>query len=219
VPLDHYGVLIGDLTGHVRDTPDNQGRWYHVNLSIDAPPGSYRCAVDVDSKQSATGVQWKVLRVAASEFSPATQLAPGYHELAHQQSAGALDLIRHPAFVDRPGCWFVRQPPEWLQRLIDALSRGRQWSTGSNLDAATALESILVVGRRTLVWGEPFTSGLGVHNVHQNQGDPPGSQWYAENGIWQDGGTMVLRPDGALDAFISKFSSQASQTDGNGHPT
>ena len=60
-----------------------------------------------------------------------------------------------------------------------------------------ALESILVIGRRTLVWGEPFSDGgLGVHNVHQNQGDPQGTQWWDENAIWQDGGVMVERPDG-----------------------
>jgi Uncharacterized conserved protein (DUF2278) len=218
MPLDHYGVLVGSLTNHVRDTPDNQGRWYHVNLHVSAPLGSYRCAVDVDSKQSATGVQWKVLSLAASDFSPVDQMPDGYHELQHQQTAGALDLIRHAAFADRPGCLFVQRPPAWLQALIDALARSRRWSTGSNLDAATALESILVQGRRTLVWGEPFNTGLGMHNVHQNQGDPAGSQWYAENGIWQDGGTMVQRPDGGLDAFISKFSSQSSQTDSAGHP-
>jgi uncharacterized protein YukJ len=25
-----------------------------------------------------------------------------------------------------------------------------------------------------------------MHNVHQNQGDPAGSQWWPENGTWQD---------------------------------
>lgn len=38
------------------------------------------------------------------------------------------------------------------------------------------------------------------------------------NGIWQDGGVMTERPDGRLDAFISRFSSQADRTDQNGHP-
>ena len=84
--------------------------------------------------------------------------------------------------------------------------------------AATALESVLQVGSRTLVFGEPFTSGLGVHNIHQNQGDPAGSQWWDENGTWQDGATLVLRPDGGYAVFVSKFTSQASTTDDDGHP-
>lgn len=206
MPLAHYGVLVGTLRGHARDQPDTQGRWYHVNLDVEAPLGHYRCAVDVDSKQSATGVEWKTLVVPAGAVSLVGALPAGYHELQRLESAGAVDLLRHPAFVDRPGCLSVRR------------TGGQSWTSGSNLEAATALEATLAVGRRTLVWGEPFNSGLGMHNIHQNQGDPAGSQWWAENGIWQDGATLTARPDGAYDAFVSKFSTQADRTDAAGHP-
>lgn len=214
MPLSHYGVLAGTLTSHVRDTPDDQGRWYHVNLQLSAPQGSYRCAVDVDSKQSQVGVQWKLLTVARGMIAPAGDAIPGYLDLVSAPNTGALDHIRHPALIDNPGCLFVVAPPPWLAGLFPR----RPWKTGSNIDASVALESILVIGRRTLVWGEPFDVGLGIHNVHQNQGDPLDSQWAAENGIWQDGAVMVERPDGRYDAFISKFTSQASKTDDAGHP-
>ena len=214
MPLDHYGVLAGTLTKHVRDTPDDQGRWYHVNLQVSAPAGSYRNAVDVDSKQSAVGVQWKVLVVRRSSILPAGGASPGYHELARARDAGALDHIRHLSLVDNPGCLFIVRPPGWLSGLFPR----RPWIAGSNLEASVALESILVIGRRTLVWGEPFQTGLGMHNVHQNQGDPIDSQWAESNGIWQDGAVMVERPDGDYDAFISKFTSQSSRTDDAGHP-
>jgi uncharacterized protein YukJ len=85
-------------------------------------------------------------------------------------------------------------------------------------DASTALERILVPGKRVLVWGEPFTTGNGMHNIHQNQGDPSGSQWWPENGIWQDGGTLAEQPDGSWIAFINKFTSQSYRTDDQGHP-
>jgi len=78
------------------------------------------------------------------------------------------------------------------------LSPRRPWISGSNLEAAAALESTLAIGTRTLAFGEPFSNGLGMHNVHQNQGDPAGSQWWNDNGIWQDGGIMTLRPDGSF---------------------
>ena len=194
MPLDRYGVLVGVLQSHFRDDPDEHGRWYHVNLRVDAPAGTYRCAIDVDSKQSTTGVQWKVLRLTLGDLAPASGLTPGLHDA--ESSSGAVDLLRHPALAGDE-C---------------------DWTSGSNLEAATALESILVVRRRILVWGEPFSNGLGVHNVHQNQGDPYGSQWWDENGIWQDGATVLERPDGGLDAFVSKFSTQASSTDDDGHP-
>jgi Uncharacterized conserved protein (DUF2278) len=218
MPLDHYGVLIGSLHRSFRDQPDTQGRWYHVNLEIDAPAGRYRCAVDVDSKQSAVGVEWRVLDVPAAMLQIVPGLSTGYHELARSRSAGAVDLIRHPALANLPGCLFVRQPPAWMQELLNRLFPRRPWTSGSNLEAATALESTLSVGRRTLVFGEPFRTGFGMHNIHQNQGDPVGSQWFAENAIWQDGATLTEEPGGSYKAFVSKFSSQSSNTDDDGHP-
>jgi uncharacterized protein YukJ len=218
MPLDRYGVLIGVLQSHHRDQPDTQGKWYHVNLRVTAPAGLYRCAVDVDSKQSEVGVQWKRLTLSAATISTVAGLAPGYHDLARQPGTGALDYTRQPEFADRVGCLFVVMPRGWLQRLLELFNAQRRWMSGSNLDAAEAFEPMLIAGRRTLVFGEPFTQGLGMHNIHQNQGDPAGSQWWDENGIWQDGGTMTERPDGAWDVFISKFSTQAARTDADGHP-
>jgi hypothetical protein len=218
MPLDHYGVLVGTLHGSFRDQPDTQGRWYHVNVEVDAPLGRYRCAVDVDSKQSDVGVQWKVLTVGPDALGPVPGLAEGYHELPRSAVGGALDFHRHRALVDSPGCLFVRAPEPVLRWLDDLLGRHHPWTAGSNLDAAGVLESLLVPGRRVLVFGEPFDHGLGMHNVHQNQGDPAGSQWWDENGTWQDGATLVERPDGSFDAFLSKFSTQATRTDDAGHP-
>ncbi|KIF03796.1 hypothetical protein PL81_22240 [Streptomyces sp. RSD-27] len=218
MPLDSYGVLSGTLHRHFRDQPDTMGRWFHVNLEVDAPAGRYRCAVDVDSKQSATGVQWKVFVLAASVLDPVPAMGPGYHELSSSSGSGALDYLRHPALADRPGCLFVRRPPARIQGLLDRLHPPHPWVSGSNLDAAQALEPLLVPGREVLVFGEPFDQGLGMHDVHQNQGDPYGSQWWPDNGTWQDGATLTKRPDGRYDVFLNKFTSQADRTDANGHP-
>jgi hypothetical protein len=200
-------VLVGVLDRSFRDRPDDQGRWFHVNLEVDAPAGKHRCAVDVDSKMSAVGVQWKVLALRTSALGPVPGLAPGVHDLARTPGSGALDFQRHPSLSPRPGC-------------LRGWAGGRDpgWTTGSHVQAAEALEGILVPGRRMLVFGEPFTTGLGMHNVHQNQGDPPGSQWWDDNAIWQDGATMCERTDGRFDVFLSKFSSQATRTGPDGHP-
>jgi len=117
MPLDSYGVLVGTLTGHHRDPPDEQGRWFHVNLEVNAPAGHYRCAVDVDSKQSTTGVQWRVLTVHAAQLPLLTGLPAGFKPLAPAANSGALDIIRHPAL--RPGARPSRRPP----MLIEAINR------------------------------------------------------------------------------------------------
>ncbi|MFH8576372.1 DUF2278 family protein [Streptomyces zaomyceticus] len=221
MPFQSYGVLVGTLHSHFRDTEDAQGRWFHINLKVDAPAGQYHCAVDVDSHKSNVGVQWKTFVLKASAVGPAAALAPGYHDLASEPDSGAMDYLRHPELVDRTGVLFERRPPSWLQELLDLLG-SRPWHTGTNVDAADALEPMLVPGRRILVFGEPFTDDpegdLGMHNIHQNQGDPSGSQWWEENGIWQDGATLLERPDGRYDVFLNKFSSQAGRTNSAGHP-
>jgi uncharacterized protein YukJ len=226
MPLDRYGVLVGTLHGHHRDDPDQQGRWFHVNLSVDAQAGRHRCAVDVDSKQSDVGVLWKVLHVDHDALGPVVDLGPGYHDLDSTPTSGAIDLVRHPVLRVAPGCVLARQPAPWLRRVVEIVTGSARWQAGSNLDAAAALEPLLVEGRRILVFGEPFTEGLGMHNIHQNQGDPAGSRWWDENGIWQDGAVAVAGPepgpwpgpDATLAVFVSRFSTQAGVTDNAGHP-
>jgi len=223
MPLSHgYGVLVGTLTSHVRETPDNQGRWYHVHLHCAVAGSHYEAAIDVDSHQSTTGVQWKVVTASATELGPIPYGAEGWHVLTSASGTGALDHIRHRIaatwrlrWVGVKWRWLSRWRLHWLRRPVFI---HRPWITGSYLEASVALESILAIGAKTLIWGEPFTSGLGVHNVHQNQGDPLGSPWSAENGIWQDGAVATLQSNGSYRVFMSKFSSQSAQTDNLGHP-
>src|SRR5262245_15005527 len=110
MPLDHYGVLVGTLDRHYRDNPDNQGRWYHVNLIVKVEQSEYRCAVDVDSHQSATGVEWKVIELAPAEWATLAALPVGYHELANTSSSGAIDYCRSPGFKKKLGCATVVMP-------------------------------------------------------------------------------------------------------------
>ena len=86
------------------------------------------------------------------------------------------------------------------------------------MQALTSLEGVIQSGVRFYMFGEPFTSGLGVHNIHQNQGDPPGGGHDAENAIWQDGGTIVEMSNGTFVGWLNKFKTQSSSTDDNGKP-
>lgn len=216
---DGYGVLVGTLSSHDRDPKDDFGRWFHVHLHVDAQGHSYDCAIDVDSHASNVGVEWKVIALRPNEWASITGLAPGVHLLANNASSGALDYVRDPRLTPRLGCVFVTMP-DALTRLIMELASGLlgAWQKGNHEQATAALEGILEVGQKVYVFGEPFKTGYGLHNIHQNQGDPLGSQWSDENGIWQDGGTIVQHADGSMVAFISKFTSQAYKTDSQGHP-
>jgi uncharacterized protein YukJ len=79
------------------------------------------------------------------------------------------------------------------------------------------LETLLPTAARIYIFGEPFATGLGVHNVHMNQGDPPGPH-QDENAIWQDGAVMVERTDGSVAIWQVKFNTQSLHTGDDGLP-
>lgn len=105
---------------------------------------------------------------------------------------------------------------EWLPNWLPF--RVRPWISSNGDNALSALEAELLANRKVYLFGERFTTGPGVHDVHQNQGDPVGSQWYAQNGVWQDGAVALERSDGTIFVWQVRFDSQATNTDNNGHP-
>ena len=212
-----YGLVIGTKSNYFRDPPDNFGRYYHGNLIVNAPAGNYHCAIDVDPKAMPDGIQWRIVKIRAVDFAAIKALPSGWHALASNAATGALDYIRspvlHPPFLIR----FVRYGGLWFH-ILNLLRWNPPWKNGTGFQALTDLETVIAQGSRFYVFGEPFNTGLGVHNIHQNQGDPVGGGHDAENGIWQDGGTIVETAQGELWAFLNKFKTQALKTDNLGRP-
>jgi hypothetical protein len=217
MPLDAYGVLVGTLNRFTREDRNDYGSWYHGKIYVDAPAGQYECAVDVSTPTGIT-VQYRVIHnLDRTMFGPDLSLSPGWHLLASTPGSGAIDYVRSEMFQIRIGCmgtvltWFG----DFLRRILEGLVNRWTDSTGDN--ALNELEAQLVGSTRVFVFGAPYTSGLGVHDVHMNQGDPPG-QFQRLDGIWQDGGTIVERPGGELVAVLTKFEPQSLHTDANGLP-
>lgn len=214
---DGYGLLIGTKADYFRDPPDDFGRYYHGNLVIRAPAGDYRCAIDVDPKAMPDGVQWRVVKIRPADFAGLKSKADGWHVLVSDASSGALDYVRspvlHPPFMIRHVVY-----GGWLAWLLNFLRWNPPWNSGTGIQALTDLEAIIARGIRFYLFGEPFRSGLGVHNIHQNQGDPVGGGHDAENAIWQDGGTIVETSEGEFLGFLNKFKTQSFRTDDQGHP-
>jgi len=217
MPLPSYGILIGTLNHFSREDPNHFGSWYHGKLYIDTPNGQYECAVDV-STPSGTKVQFREIHhLSRTLFAPMLALSNGWHVLASNPASGAIDYIRSPLFRIRIGCLPIIASPlfDFLNRMLEAIASRWIDSTGDN--ALTILETQLTGSARVFVFGAPYTTGLGVHDIHMNQGDPPGRFQHLD-GIWQDGGTIIERPDGELIAVLTKFETQALNTDENGLP-
>lgn len=212
-----YGVVIGTKAGYFRDPPDDFGRFYHGNLLVQAPNGVYKCAIDVDPKNMPDGIQWRTVRIRAPDFADVRALANGWHALVSAPDTGALDYVRARALHPPILFWNVRYD-SCLARLLNFIRWNPPWNSGTGIQALTDLEAILIQAVRCYVFGEPFTSGLGVHNIHQNQGDPVGSPFAAENAIWQDGATIIETAQGEFHGFLNKFKTQAFKTDDQGRP-
>lgn len=213
MPLPRYGVLVGTLNRFVREDPipGHFGSWYHGMIYVRSPAGEYECAVDV-STPAGINIRYRVItRVDPRLIQPVLSLSAGWHRLPSTPMSGALDYIRAPLFQ-------IRLPwaPAWLRSTLQRLLSRWILSDGSN--ALDVLEAHLKEARRVLVFGDGYSEGLGVHDVHMNQGDPPGSQWFQSNATWQDGGTIIEKADGSLVAVITKFEPQSLTTDDAGHP-
>jgi len=203
VPLaDGYGVVIGSLKKHWIDPPDTQGRWPHYNMTVETTAGEYHCVVNLKSR-SEVKVEYRDFRSAGTtSFASVLAKPNGFHPLPRTSTSGALDFIRHPGLQDQPGCSCTH----WLKE------------NGVNL--MQLMEYYLIGAQRVLVFGEPYATGLGVHNVHMNQGDPVGSPFAGENAIWQDGGILLEHapPQQRLSALLTRFETQSLQTDALGQP-
>jgi hypothetical protein len=213
-----YGVVIGTKHDYYRDPPDNFGRYYHGNLVVHAPLGNYHCAIDVDPKSMPDGIQWRIVTLRPADVASLKALPDGWHPLASTPTSGALDYPRSPVLHPPIMIYTVRHD-SCLSRLLGWIRWNPPWNSGTGFQALTDLEGILTQGVRFYVFGEPFSTGLGVHNVHQNQGDPVGGGHDAENAIWQDGATIAETADGRFLAFLNKFKTQSFRTDNAGRPT
>lgn len=215
MPLAHgYGVVVGTFASFAREDPNDFGHWYHGKLRISTPAGEYEAALDVDTPGGA-GVSYRLVSgLSTQDFSLLAALGPGFTALAPVGASGALDYVRSPILRNRLHFRFPARTGRWWARLARLFS---PWVRSDGDNALDVLEPLVRASARLYVLGEPYTSGLGVHNVHMNQGDPPGSH-QDDDGIWQDGAVIVQGSDSSFTVWQVKFNAQSLTTDDSGLP-
>jgi hypothetical protein len=206
--LPDYGVVIGKYTGYTNE----QGQWLHFDLNIDAAGTTYQAAVDVNEPNGL--FQYQVFnKLDASKFATISALPDGWHHLDSNPTSGAMDYWRSPIFQPPLGCLYL------FWSVWDSIfgTNNQAWTNVTGHEAGDALVAMVTGSTRVFAFGAPYTSGYGVHDVHCNQGDPPGNFRHLD-GIWQDGCVFALKADGTLSAYLGKFTSQSLTTDDNGLP-
>lgn len=200
MPLQSYGVLIGQCAGSERDSDPTTP---HLSVYVTVDGKRNRAAVNVKSKLKPS----ELVYCHAPQFvHPVTALlkpmTDGFHALASTPTSGALDFIRGNLFPLEEAVALPADLPGLDNDLCDIVE--------SLVRRATAEP-----GARIFIFGEPFPDG--IHDIHMNQGNS--GSFVRDDGVWQDGGMMVYSP--SLDrwsAVFLAFQSQALHTnDRTGH--
>jgi hypothetical protein len=224
--LSSYAVVKGDFDHFNRDPPDDFGRFLHGHIFVRAPNEAgaaavFDCACDVNTPSGFIDY-FHATSLDATKFLVVPNLPDGRHLLptGHDPNAatgGALDFIRNP-FLSVPLGAAPLLPG--LMNLVTG-SNNQVWVRNNGEEALNVLEPMMEASKidKVYVFGARFEREppFGLHDVHYNQGDPPGPFQHLDQ-IWQDGGVVVRHKDGSYEGFFVRFSTQATTTDDNGLP-
>ena len=221
MPVQDYGVVIGTYDHFDRDPTNHFGNFFHGHIFLRAPDltgasALYNCAVDVKFPNGK--VEYAMLTgLDRGRFSTVRVLANGSYTLGQNPSSGALDYARGALLSVLTAGDLT--PPVWRQNAGGSVLKDME----SFLTTWGTIQRVYIFGARFR--NSAQTPPQGVHDVHLNQGDPPGPStslgtgpFQALDGIWQDGGIIVERIDRTLDGFFVKFVTQSLNTDEQGLP-
>lgn len=209
MPLNNYAVLKGRPINNRLAT----GASPHYQVLVSENGTLHRIAVNVRS-QDGSEVEFLV----RSRFEhPITDLLKdlpeGLHPTPSAPGGIALDFIRAN----------LMQP--WELKPLPMSAAGPDNDLNEKIDAyvqrAMSDETAMIYAFGE-TWGPEndkadryfgFRPGRGIHDIHFNQGNPPG-RFAAQNGPWQDGGLVFEFPtDGQWVAVFLKFQTQAWHSD------
>lgn len=209
MPIHGYACLKGRPIGNRVAT----GKQPHYQVHVSANGVHYRIAVNVQSNDGSE-VQYLVRPNFEHPITDALKALPeGRNKVPSAPGGAALDFIRGN----------LAQPWEFVQLPMSA--PGPDNDLNEKLDGyvqramADEHATIYAFGES---WGPEnnkadayfgFLPGNGVHDIHMNQGNPPGP-FAKDNGPWQDGGLIFEFPEQSLwVAIFLKFQSQAWHSD------
>ena len=212
MPIHNYSVVKGTpQNGSVQF--NHQGRGPHYVVNLHAGSRRLQVAVNIESQDGS-----EVLYLIQDPFTPPNpqallDLPAGQSPIASVVGGLAIDYVRSQV----NGAFLVNRSS---MTLLPVTKKGK---TSKLQNAVVALLNRTVAERDGTFYGfgsfyEDPGRVSGVHDIHMNQGNPPGAH-SADNGIWQDGALFIHLPseDRWIGLFIA-FQSESWQTDNQGDP-
>jgi uncharacterized protein YukJ len=212
--LSDYGVLAGKVDifkrEDDRDSPHLQIRVIDRNNEV------WRIPVNVLSADNSFLIFHRVdPLVSHPVLASLDQLPPGFNELVpgQRKAANALDFFQSPLFDWPTGIAVAPSKPGENNDLQDSLITDLKNLKAQNGD-------IFVFGVKFPKPGQPpnprpsdreFGTKQGMHDIHMNQGNPPG-RFEKDNGTFQDGGLILKFANRYVGLFL-RFQTQWLPTD------
>jgi uncharacterized protein YukJ len=213
--IANYSVLKGDpQSGKV--VFNREGKNPHYQIALQAAGATFEAAVNIQSDDGS-----EVLYSVDHAFVPPdpgglNALPMGIQGLVSQPDGLALDFVREQVngspMVELASMTLLpmsfpagHRHNDLNNEVVDLLNRAVQDPNGT-----------------MYIFGSAFSDGggpSGVHDIHMNQGNPPGSH-EQDNGVWQDGALFVNLPaqQNTWIAVFIAFQTQSWQTDDQGNP-
>ena len=154
MPVQDYGVVIGQYDHFDRDDANRYGNFFHGHIFVNAAGLSYNCAVDV-KYPNGTVEYFKPGKLDDTKFTTVSGLADGFHSLASNTASGAIDYVRSPLISEALGC--VATIYAWLNAFTG--KNYQVWTNNVGMSALSDLEAFLAADggiQRIYVFGARY---------------------------------------------------------------
>ena len=191
---------------------------YHLHTTLevtglDGSTGQWDSAINVGTDDSDDLLRYKLIFDFHHPIIATLKSAgSGFTDLTGTAALPALDFLRSNIFSET-GPWRNSDVMDGTDQVepVASLLRLLRKARADNLDV--------------YVFGRKYTDGLGVHDVHMNQGSRApflnngADDRNDHNDVWQDGAVIVDLDQPELAAYITVFTQQMIPTDMLGNPT
>lgn len=214
-----YGFLKDAVSSKpvLKATRRNHETQYHLHVPVTIErPGAqtqeWDTAINVGTDDSDDLLNYKIVFDFHHPLRTGLQDADaGFADLTGTRTLPALDFLRS-----------------------DVLKETGDWRPSDPIDGSDQVEPVASLMRlfqrarmnefKIYVFGRKYTDGLGVHDVHMNQGSSAPFFYDGENDdndhndVWQDGAVFVELDRGEFAAYVTAFTQQLVPTDELGNP-
>ncbi|PYE85728.1 DUF2278 family protein [Pseudoroseicyclus aestuarii] len=204
MPLSDYGVWTASplrvTAERAAQDPDSP----HIHLFYDDGAGgtfdgAKRASINVKSQSAVSElVVWHIPDFVHPVSAALPGLAPGFSRLPRRPGGLALDYIRGNLLDVTRGRLLPHDRPGPRDDIIDLV--------------LPELRAAIRRGATVHLFGDPYSDGQGIHNIHMNQGSE--ARFRGSDGVWQDGAVLIRYPgERRVAALFFAFASQAVHTD------